>query len=646
MQRRQVRRLKIRQLLLLILRMLIILTIVLAFARPASKGGSIGSHASVSAVILFDNSASMNRSVRDGNLFEIAKKRVGGLLDSFSDADEISLIPLNKSATDIPSMAFRAVVVVREELQRLVPGHGEANLQAALEQATDLLDNAANLNKELYIVTDRQRHSLPDSTVLKGHDIHVYLVALPLDEPDNCGITAVDLGGKLLLPGHEFTITATVKNYSKRDRDDIIASLYLDGNRVAQSDVKISAGGETAVRFTRSVSRGGFHSGYVELTDDSFSEDNRFFFSFRIPAQFNILIVADNVDAKFISLALVPSKALNQYWSVKEIAPDNMAGVNFIDYDVIIYSGSPKLTADYTKRLKSIIRLGKSLFMIYDGTTDISYLNNTWSDVTGVVFDEPVQQQFTRAGYYTLESMNYDHPIFSAFGFNNDKLPTIKFFTLPKVHTTGKAVTIAKFSGNRPALVENSYSNGTVLTFTAPLSPRYSDLTGHAFFVPFISRIAEYLASDLSSFDHDLFCEESITRIISVNYPLTGSVEFITPDSSRYFLTPEEEQGNLILRASPTTLPGIYYTYHLGREVDRFAVNVLPAECDLTSVDTDRFAEAIGAREYNELTADVDAASVIDELRYGKELWQIFLWLAVVLLLLEMLLSRGAVPEE
>ncbi len=45
MQKRQVRRLKLRQLLLLLLRMLIILAAVRAFARPATKGGYLGSHA-------------------------------------------------------------------------------------------------------------------------------------------------------------------------------------------------------------------------------------------------------------------------------------------------------------------------------------------------------------------------------------------------------------------------------------------------------------------------------------------------------------------------------------------------------------------------------------------------------------------------
>ena len=63
MQKRQVRKLKIKQYLLLLLRMLIILLVVLAFARPTTKSNSVGAHAAVTGIIVLDNSGSMNRYV-------------------------------------------------------------------------------------------------------------------------------------------------------------------------------------------------------------------------------------------------------------------------------------------------------------------------------------------------------------------------------------------------------------------------------------------------------------------------------------------------------------------------------------------------------------------------------------------------------
>jgi hypothetical protein len=646
MQKRQVRRLKIRQLLLLLLRMLIILTVVLAFARPTTTGGYVGSHASVSAVILFDNSASMNRYVADGNLLELARKRVERILETFGESDEISLIALDKTGQDESRVTFASAGVIKEKLKRLPAGSGEADLEAGLETAVNLLRQAANLNKEIYIVTDRQQSSLPDQSLLSETTAQIYIVDLPIEENENIGITAVDFGGQLIVPGHDFDVTATVQHYGSRDRSDIIASLFLNGNRIAQTDVKVAAGQETTVRFTRSLTRGGFHSGYVEISDDKFPGDNRYYFSFRIPEKFNVLVIDGDGSGGFIALALAPASSASVYWSVKVARPDDLAGINVADYDVIFLAGAPQLSASYVQRIKSFVKRGRSLFLSYGSTTDIAVFNTYWSEITGVTFDEPIKQNFSRAGYYTFQALDLDHPIFSVFGFEGNKLPEIKFYTLP-LHRVGDAAkTLIRFSGGRPALVEMAYGLGKVLTFCAPIAPPYTDLTGHAFFVPFISRIAEYLASDLSSFDLRLFTGRQITRSISMKGSFKTSLELTTPDGESYEFPPEEEKGTLVLRPKPTNRPGIYRISYLGREIDRFAVNINPAECDLTAVDVDQLAVSLGADKYHLLKDRGDVAAAIAEMRVGKELWQLFLWIAVAFLFLEMLLSRGAPAEE
>jgi hypothetical protein len=646
MQRRQVRRLKIRQLLLLLVRIMIILAVVLAFARPTSTGGYIGSHASVSAVILFDNSTSMNRYVSDGNLFEIARQRTQQLLETFGESDEVVLIPFVNAAQESQLLTFVSVAVIDEELARLGIGHSGVDLERALDAAVNLLESAANLNKEIYIVTDRQQRSLPDRSILTVTDAQVYLVDLPIEESENCGITAVDFGGQLITPGHEFNITATVQNHGATDRSDIIASLFLNNHRVAQTDATVAAGQETSVRFAHTLSRSGFHSGFVELSDDKYPGDNRYYFGFRIPEQFTVLIIGESGAGRFISLALVPSEQSSQYWTVKEAGPQDLAGVRLTDYDVVILAGTPYLEPSYVQRIKSFVRRDKSLLLTYGGDTDKEYFNRNWSDLTGVVFDEPIKRDFTRAGYYNFQSLDIDHPIFSVFGFERDQPPEIKFYTLPRYHLTGDIQTLATFSGSRPALVQARYGSAKVLTFCAPIAPPYTDLTGHAFFVPFIARVVEYLASDLSSFDLRLFSGENVTRSISMKSSFRMPLELTTPDSADYSIPPEEEKGSLVLRPKPVDLPGVYRISYLGREIDRFAVNVNPAEGDLTAADIDQFARSVGAKEYHVLSGSADPAAAISEMRFGKELWQVFLWIAVGLLFAEMLLSRGTPAEE
>lgn len=646
MQRRQVRRLKVRQLLLLILRMLIILAVVIAFARPTTRQGTLGAHASVSAVILFDNSASMNRYVADGNLFDLARTRTTELLKTFGQADQVMLIPLVKSQESPVTPQFASAALASDQLSRITAGFGEADLQSSIQTAVEQLKSASNLNRELYVVTDRQRHSLPQTELLKDVPANVYLVDLPLDDVDNAGIVSLDFGGQLIQPGIDFNLTATVKNYGSSDRNDIIASLFLDGKRMDQSDLAVKAGSESSARFARAVSSGGFHSGYVELTDDKFLPDNRYYFSFYIPEQFNLLLIDGDESSRFIELALAPSPTLAHSWSVKTATPDQLTGVNFNEYDVIALVGSPNLPAPLVDRLKSFVRQGKSILATYGGQTDINAFNKTWSDLTGVTYQEAVRQSFSQAGYYTLQSIDIQHPIFSVFGLEQDKLPEVKFYTLPSLTVTPATHTLIKFSGDRPALVENKYGAGKVLTFTGPIAPKYTDFPAHAFFVPFISRTAEYLAADLSSFDIHLFTGSAITRTLSPKTSVVSSVELSTPDSAIYELAPEEAQGNLVVRPKPTDRPGIYTLKYQGRDLDQFAVNLNPAECDLSAADPDQFAAALGANQFRELKGGDPLASTISGFRFGRELWQLFLWIAVILLAVEMLLARGATQEE
>ena len=643
MQRRQVKRLKIRQLLLLILRMLIIFVVVLAFARPTTSGGSIGSHASVSAVILFDNSASMNRYVTDGLLFDLAKNRTLELLDNFGESDELAIVTLGGGEDNV---SFTGPAVARDRLEAIAPGYMPSSFGIAFEKALELLKNAGNLNREIYVIGDAQRNSLPEESQKTPEDVNLYLVELPLEENDNVGIVSADFGGRLLIPGQPFELTATVKNYQKENQDEVIASLFVNSNRVSQTNVDIDGEKEATVRFTHTLSSGGFHSGQVELSDDKFAADNRFYFSFQIPEMFNVLIIDGDETSDLIKLALVPSEAGGQYWSVKQATPDNLVGVNFRDYDAVIFSGAPPMSATAIERLKAFVRAGRSLLITYSAETDIKDFNANWSELSGVIFDEPLDKNFSGAGFYSISFIDHNHPVFSVFEFGQNQLPHLRFFSLPKVHATASAKVLMRFSGDRTALTERSYAGGRILTFCGPISPVYTDLTAHAFFVPFMARLTEYLASRLSGYDINLYTGSNITRSVSLKGSLDQAIELLRPDSQVLYLPPIEGTGSVTYNISAVDLPGIYRAFFNGREIDRFAVNIDPRECDLTATSFEPIAKAVGAENYHVLESQQPLQATIAELRFGQELWQAFLWTAAVLILLELLLSRSAPIEE
>ncbi|HEX7402294.1 MAG TPA: BatA domain-containing protein, partial [candidate division Zixibacteria bacterium] len=84
LEKTRMRRVKIKEYLLLIIRSLIILLAVAAFARPAIKGSfatRVGAHAKTSIAVLLDNSYSLGYETKDGPIFKAAKDKAKNILN-------------------------------------------------------------------------------------------------------------------------------------------------------------------------------------------------------------------------------------------------------------------------------------------------------------------------------------------------------------------------------------------------------------------------------------------------------------------------------------------------------------------------------------------------------------------------------------
>jgi hypothetical protein len=648
MQKRQVRKLKIRQLFLLILRILIILTAVLAFARPTTTGGYIGSHAGVSAAILLDRSASMQREVKDGRLFDLAKKSALDILDNFNQSDELILIPFDKEPYFSSGERMFSTEAAEKILNETNVGYHKTDLQTAYNKALGILNNSVNLNRELYLITDRQITSLPEKSEKSAAEFTTYIIDLPVETDGNNGITNIDMGGQLIEIGNSFQLKATVNNYDAFPKKELLASLFVDDIRVMQTEFAIDPLGEETITFTHTVYQPGWHRGWVEISDDGFQVNNRYYFTFEIPRQFNILIIDFDGSGEIIRLALIPSEKIARYWSVKTVIPDNLSTIHYNEYDVIILAGLSSLNQAESSRLIKFVDDGGGLFITTGAGLNKDFFNSNFADMFDINYEQSIPPSFEGAGYYSLENMDFTHPIFKAFGvLDRDSLPTIRFYTLPKISTGNQKRILASFSNNTVALVENGYGLGKMLLFNAPIGPRYSDLTAHSFFVPFIIRTMEYLAGSISEYEFKNFTGSSIIRSLPIRkYDDLDIADMITPDR-RTFKIAGLEKGNVInLDCRPIDITGIYQLEKGSRTADVFPINLPLSEGNLSSASISELAASFKIDDYKIIPYSKPASATISTARHGRELWKVFLWAVVVLLLVEMLFSREKSTEE
>ena len=176
--KRKIRRIQLRQWILLILRTLAILLIALALSRPVWQGGGFGGgHGSSTVAILIDDSYSMEARLDPGNLLPIAsagtgleqptrfseaRQRALQLIDLLDEGDRAILV-FTSAPVRLPyGSTVRDPALLREELERAKPRPGRSDLRAALEEVKPILESASTLNKEIFIVSDFQDNQLDE----------------------------------------------------------------------------------------------------------------------------------------------------------------------------------------------------------------------------------------------------------------------------------------------------------------------------------------------------------------------------------------------------------------------------------------------------------------------------------------------------
>jgi len=657
MQRSQLRWLKVKQLLLLIVRTLIVIFLVLAFARPAlrSQLRGVGAEAQTSAVVLLDNSYSMARETKDGSLFELAQGKTEEILDLLGPGDEVAVTAFS-DGIDFTLPPFSSnKEALKGRLEKLSLSYRTTNVVEALLGAVESLKESSNLTREIYLLTDltksgwreRERLNLLEDKNSSDRPVRLYLIPFQGPDLDNLSVGELDFGRQLVQVGKSFKLNATVINYAESRQDRRLVSLFLDGRRVAQSDVTLPAGGEAAVDFTLQVDTPGLHYGRVELEDDELIADNSRYFSFRIPEVINVLIVGENPQVvRHIRWALNPSSDSRGHFRVSVADPKDLPRENLSRYELIILAGLSRIEPNVWEGLKRFAEAGGGLFFSLGSNPDLRFYNQ---EVAGPIFGVQIKGSIGQAGgkkrFFSWEEIDLSHPIFSIYRDleNRDKsapFASPKFYAYYQAKTSRTSRTLGSLTSKDPILLEGGFENGgKALLLTSSFAESFSDVSMRSFFVPFVNRACEYLAQDLSAY----FSEVRVGGEIQVELPSQvpeGEIVVTRPDGERFFTSATALPRRRMVSFGGTELPGIYRFSSSGEELDFRAVNVDLSESQPNLRSEEEIEKDLAFLKPTFLKSTSPIASAVKESRLGRELWQEALFLVLALMGIEMLLAR------
>ena len=648
------RKLKLRQWLLLALRMLAIAFLVLAFARPTIQNEAVGrilGAGRTATVIVLDNSISMLQRDENGDYYSQARDELLSIASDLESGDELTIIPLI-SDRDAGSARLASPTLVRDWLEEVPVSAGAPRLPAAIGRALSVLEESNHPNRELFVVSDIQRTTFADSVDAElPSGVRMYLVPIGTTVQDNVAVTAVDVQSRILDQGQPVRLDVEISNFGSSDLANWSVSAYLGGDRVAQAAVDIPSGGTAHVDMTLTPSQRGWLPGYVEIEDDGFEADNRRHFTLHVPEMRRILVVTGNsTDTSFLELAMSRQLSRNGgVFTIETVDESEFSSTPISDYDAIVLHGLQRYSSGQITTIQNFVANGGGLFLFIGETGPAPDYDALLRAVGGGRVSGISDPATPGTAYSTLERVDPEHPIFlGVFEQAQLEAPDVGHPSFYKaveyVSGPGDEHTIISSSTGGPVLQEIRGTGGRVLVSTWLAQPDWTDLPFRGVFVPLVYRALYYLTSAQGDSGEGFVAGSGSQYRLGSRQ--TVRVALRSEEGEEWI--PDQRGGlqGMILTLPPSIRdPGVY-AVTAGEEVlARLAINGDPAESDLRSLDPEAAArsfETVGSAEVVILSASsVASEGGLDEDDTGStEIWNVFLALALVLLVVEMLVSK------
>lgn len=625
-----VQRRRIRNWLLLAMRLAALALIVLAFARPFMRRTEVAASASGAreVVVLLDRSYSMGYGGKWAQALAAAQNTINGL--DRGDRGSVVLFAANaevllRSAPDKGRLL--------DTFTGLQPGSGATRFGPALKLAGSILSESALPRREVVLISDFQRGGWEGG---EGIQLPEGAVLTPLAIADsgkvNLAAAPVTLQQSEFQNQQRIIVTSGVTNHSDAPQT-VEVGLEIGGQRVQGRPVAVAARGSASVTFDPVTVADRNVKATVRLPDDALARDNAFHFVVSPESPVRVVIADRPGSQRNSSLYLSRALAVSESPKIDTVmrAADSLSAEDLASASIVILNDTPvaQATAD---RLRAFVERGGGLFLAMGERAD-------WpgtADILPATTGPPVDR--SRGTAARLGALEYGHPLFEVFrGPRTGDFASARFYNYRSVTPAANVQTLARFDDGAPALLERRVGTGRVLLWTSTLDTNWTDLALKPVFVPFVHRVVRYLGG---------YRDPRPWR--TVGDVVDPGLQAVRPgaDVSRVAITPAGQQISLD-GDGPEVLElaeqGFYEFRAQGRDGEPpvvVASNVNLAESDLSAVDPQELVAAAVGRAGGQNAAGPAAPPTDEAQESAQRVWWYLLFAGLVLLGVETVVAN------
>lgn len=623
---------QLKNLLILLTRILAIIFLVMAFARPVIPTGTQAESATDAVVVYIDNSFSMNANGESGNLLEEAKEKAIEIGSAYASGSQLRLLTNDFAPEHFRDLSF-------EEFKNEV-----ASVQSSpvVRSIDDIVSRTSGMFGQingvgLYYISDLQRNtSLPYKSISDSL-LGLYVVPVESEIESNIYIDSCWFESPSRLQQQPDELIARVRNTGSNTIENLSVKLSLNGIQRSVATTKLSAQSYEDVRLAFTNPEKGQQLVEISIQDYPITYDDSYYLSYNLANSISILCVEEESSPKYVAklfgsesnfaLTQVPSKGLD--YSI--LRSTNLLVLNEVQ----------NFSSGMIQEVMKFVNEGGTLLLIPSESPDLNSTNEL------LLACGAEQFAASDSGKTKVEGVNLQSALFkNVFTQWEDRidLPAVNKHYPTVLKSSSNAERLLTLSNGEPLLTSYSAGEGKCFVLSAPLRDSWTNFHRHALFVPTLYNIA------LNSTNSGTSAETiGVNNFISVKSKLSDTeiLEMQKTDEDRSFV-PERvsrAQGNGIYVHDQVENDGHYVlSTESGDTIQVVSFNYDRSESDLEFLSSEELiiaANAVGISNAQLLQGSTASlANQIQELHNGKQLWRLFLILALACLLIETLLIR------
>ena len=627
-------RTKIKNILILLARILTIAMLVFAFSGPflPYTNNSSDNNSPTISVIYLDNSFSMEAENKNGQNFEEAKQIAKQIILN-SEANIQYLFVTNDMLPEHQTLISRDDIL--QYIDNTVISSTSAHISDIILKANTIIPHDKNAN--FYMISDMQKSFLSNINTKLNDNISIVFIPLNGFKINNLYIDTCYFDTPVHKLSQQEELIVKITNNSTEDMYNVPLQLYLNDSLKIMSSINIESQQSQEITLNYINATNGQTIGKLEITDYPITYDNTLYFNYNVSDLTNILIINKNIENKYLTAVF---NSDNDNFKLSQIKLGNEQNINYGEYDVIVLNDVTEISSGLSAMLQTFTANGGTLVFIPSGDINVVSCNNFLSMFNAGKFED---LKFNNEKVYYID---YKHNIFKNVFVKEEKqseLPSIGMAYKYIINSTSVFSSIISLENNNPLLVAGNYKSGKLYVFSSTLIETNSEFLKSSLFVPAFINIALN-----SQINNPLYATIDKNTVYEINTPYDVNeydVFRVVNDKTDVYSS-SRISGKMIFLNIPSEIKesGNYRLQKNDNLISPISLNYNRKESDMqyyNNEELENYAKLNFNKNYKILKADSKNTTIkLKDIAKGKQLWQFFIVLAFFFVLCELFLIK------